>query len=79
MSRLEQQKIEMTETVKHAYFLPVVRVSTNIETSSSFCSLVQFSYTTPRPFEAMSWVSSVDKSFIILMNEYISSAIMTME
>lgn len=37
---------------------PVIRVSTSSETNISFCSGEQISYTSPRPFDDISWVKS---------------------
>ena len=52
------QHVSLSIALLPAYLLPVVRVSISMETSWSLCSDPQFSYTTPRPLEAMSWVNS---------------------
>lgn len=49
------------------YLLPVISVSTSVETNSCWSCSLPSSYTNPRPFEATSWLSSAQKSNKIVL------------
>lgn len=55
------------------YLLPVISVSTSVETNSCWSCSLPSSYTNPRPFEATSWLSSTRKSdkVILLLKKFV--------
>ena len=58
LPRLPSSNICVSPVTVRCLCLPVISVSTRIDTSMSFCSEEQISYTRPRPLDEMSWVNS---------------------